>query len=113
NKQQIATAVNQGKVVILNVHGGRHWVLATGVSGQTFRVNDPGANVAAYPFSGVVKAGILTKGAKLSAEAVEYYDFEDEDVEAIDEPFEFDEDMYVFDFDNYTGEVENFDGLFQ
>ena len=52
-----------GKVVILNVHNGRHWVLTTGISGNTFHVHDPGFNTGSYPASQVVRAGIYRKTA--------------------------------------------------
>ena len=53
-----------GKVVILNVHNGGHWVLTTGISGNTFHVNDPGYNVGSYSASQVVRAGIYRRGAE-------------------------------------------------
>jgi hypothetical protein len=37
----------------MNVHGGSHWVLATGYSGSTIYVNDPGYPVISYAASGV------------------------------------------------------------
>ena len=54
-------AFNSGHVVILNVHGGRHWVLATAVSGSTFSVHDPGFNTASYSSSDIVDSGIMSK----------------------------------------------------
>ena len=48
NHDQMRSDFNAGKVVILNVHNGGHWVLTTGVSGTTFNVNDPGYNTGSY-----------------------------------------------------------------
>ena len=61
---------NAGKVVILNVHNGNHWVLTTGVSGTNFSVNDPGFNTGSYPQSEVVRAGIFRRGGAMSDEEI-------------------------------------------
>ena len=68
NHAQIASAVNSGKVVILNVHNGGHWVLATGHSGSTYSVNDPGFNTGSYTEGQVVRAGIFHRGAAVENE---------------------------------------------
>lgn len=50
----IKGALDAGKVVILNVHNGGHWVLAKGYSGDNILVNDPGYNTASYSLSQIV-----------------------------------------------------------
>lgn len=54
----IKDAVCQNKIVILNVNQGGHWVLATGVEGSTFYVNDSGYARTTYPANEVVRASI-------------------------------------------------------
>jgi SH3-like domain-containing protein len=61
DKNQLATYFRQGKVVILNVRNGGHWVLCTGVTGSGFTVNDPGFNVGSYSFGEVVLGGVFNK----------------------------------------------------
>mgnify|MGYP002375990480 CR=1 FL=1 len=84
-----------GKVVILNVHNGRHWVLTTGITGTTFHVNDPGFNVGSYASSEVVRAGIYRKTAEFiePTEEVPTEASTDDYCEAEDVPEDF-----VFDF---------------
>ena len=43
-KDEMKEAFSQGKVLILNVHNGVHWVLTTGLTDTDFLVNDPGYN---------------------------------------------------------------------
>lgn len=50
----IASSLSANHIVILNVHGGHHWVLATSMSGSTIHVNDPGFNTASYTLSEIV-----------------------------------------------------------
>ena len=50
----IAVNLAANNVVILNVHNGGHWVLATSMSGSTIYVNDPGYNTASYDLSEIV-----------------------------------------------------------
>ena len=50
-----------GYAVILNVRAGHHWVLATGVNGSTWSINDSGFNKDTYDDSEVVQAGIYKK----------------------------------------------------
>ena len=50
----IASKLNGGGIVILNVHNGGHWVLATGISGNTIYVNDPGYSTTSYSMSEIV-----------------------------------------------------------
>jgi len=64
---QAAASFNAGKIVVINVHGGQHWVLVTGVSGSTFEVMDPGFNTNTYSFGNVVKAGVFSKPAGSSS----------------------------------------------
>jgi hypothetical protein len=58
-------AFNAGKIVILHVHNGHHYVLTTGVDGDTFNVNDPLYDTASYTETQVVDAAIFhqTKGS--------------------------------------------------
>jgi hypothetical protein len=51
---QIKPSLDQGKVVICNVHNGGHWVLATRYSGDTIYVNDPGYNTQSYTLNEIV-----------------------------------------------------------
>ncbi|CAM6001792.1 unnamed protein product [Sphagnum balticum] len=51
---QIGSNVNANNVVVINVHGGAHWVLVTSVSGNTLNVNDPGFNTNSYTISEIV-----------------------------------------------------------
>lgn len=51
---QIKTKLDQGKVVICNVHNGGHWVLAHGYSGDNILVNDPGYTTTSYTLSQIV-----------------------------------------------------------
>lgn len=51
---QIKTQLDQGKVVICNVHNGGHWVLAYGYSGDNILVNDPGYSTTSYALSQIV-----------------------------------------------------------
>jgi hypothetical protein len=62
DKGTINKNICANNVVVLNVNGGGHWVLATGVSadGQTYYVNDPGFNRATYSAGEVVRAGIYS-----------------------------------------------------
>lgn len=54
SNSQIKTKLDQGKVVICNVHNGGHWVLARGYSGNSILVNDPGYATTAYDLSQIV-----------------------------------------------------------
>lgn len=59
NIATIKAAICANKVVILNVNNGGHWVLATGVDGNTIYVNDSGFNRSSYSAGEVVRAGIF------------------------------------------------------
>lgn len=56
DKQAIINWVCQGKVVILNVRNGGHWVLAKSYSNGVFEVNDSGFSVSSYTSAQVVRA---------------------------------------------------------
>ena len=56
----IKSAICANRIVILNVNGGGHWVLATGYDGNTYSVMDPGYSRSSYTTSQVVRAGIYT-----------------------------------------------------
>ena len=58
---QIESYFKEGKAVILNVNNGGHWVLMTGISTDSYHVNDPGFDRASYPKSGVVTAAIYSR----------------------------------------------------
>ena len=51
--ETIVDYLNKGRIVIANVHAGKHFVLLTGYSddGDTFAVNDPGFYVDTYSYS--------------------------------------------------------------
>ena len=51
---EIKKHLDEGYVVILNVHNGGHWVLAHGYSGDNILVNDPGFSTNAYSLSQIV-----------------------------------------------------------
>lgn len=50
----IEASLKANEVVILNVHQGAHWVLATSMSGSTISVNDPGYATTSYTLSEIV-----------------------------------------------------------
>jgi hypothetical protein len=50
----IKSKLDQGKVVICNVRGGGHWVLAYAYDGDTIYVNDSGFSTNYYPMSQIV-----------------------------------------------------------
>ena len=51
---KIKANLDAGKVVILNVHNGGHWVLAHSYSGDNIMVNDPGYTTTSYTLSQIV-----------------------------------------------------------
>ena len=51
---EISAALGRNEIVILNVHNGAHWVLATSMSGSTIHVNDPGFSTTSYTLSEIV-----------------------------------------------------------
>lgn len=62
NNGDVKKNLDAGYVVILNVRGGGHWVLATGYSGDTINVKDPGYDKSSYALSEVVNGntGVYT-----------------------------------------------------
>ena len=54
SNSNIASSLAAGHIVILNVHNGGHWVLATSMSGSTISVNDPGYSTTSYTLSEIV-----------------------------------------------------------
>ncbi len=50
----IESELKANNIVILNVHNGGHWVLATSMSGSTISVNDPGYSTTSYTLSEIV-----------------------------------------------------------
>jgi ABC-type bacteriocin/lantibiotic exporter with double-glycine peptidase domain len=52
---QIKAKLDQGYVVICNVHNGGHWVLAYGYNGDNILVNDPGYSTTSYTLSQIVE----------------------------------------------------------
>lgn len=54
SNSQIKAELDKGRVVILNVHNGGHWVLAHGYSGDNILVNDPGFSTTSYSLSQIV-----------------------------------------------------------
>ena len=74
----IDSHINQGHGVILNVNNGGHWVLATGISGSNYLVNDPGYSKTSYGKGEVKEAAVYTRGARLEGETpmdADYVDF--------------------------------------
>lgn len=58
---EIKSYVARGNsIVILNVHNGGHYVLATGVSGNNILVNDPGYNTGSYALNQITSASVYT-----------------------------------------------------
>lgn len=64
---QIKAKLDQGKVVILNVHNGGHWVLAYAYSGDNIMVNDPGYSTTSYSISQIVDGQNGIYGARSGA----------------------------------------------
>ncbi len=54
-RAQVEENLNRGNIVILNVHNGGHWVLATSMlNSNTVAVNDPGYSTTSYGLTEVV-----------------------------------------------------------
>lgn len=62
SNDKIKSYIDSGHIVILNVHNGGHWVLATGYSGDRITVNDPGYATSSYALSEIVNGntGVYT-----------------------------------------------------
>lgn len=58
----IKSNLDAGKVVIVNVHNGGHWVLAHSYNGDSIQVNDPGYSTTAYSLGEIVNGntGVYT-----------------------------------------------------
>lgn len=48
SRSQIKTNLDQNNIVILNVHNGAHWVLATGYDKDNIFINDPNYSTPFY-----------------------------------------------------------------
>jgi len=59
---KIEQYISNGYIVILNVHNGGHWVLATSFQGDTIYVNDPGYSTTYYTLAQIVNGntGVYT-----------------------------------------------------
>ncbi len=59
---KIKANLDAGKIVILNVHNGGHWVLAYDYNGDNILVNDPGYSTTSYSLGEIVdgNTGIYT-----------------------------------------------------
>ena len=62
SNSEIKRNLDSKNIVILNVHNGGHWVLATGYSGDNILVNDPGYSTTSYSLSQIVNGnnGVYT-----------------------------------------------------
>jgi ABC-type bacteriocin/lantibiotic exporter with double-glycine peptidase domain len=62
SNSDIKKNLDSGNIVIVNVHNGGHWVLATGYSGDNILVNDPGYATTSYTLSQIVNGntGVYT-----------------------------------------------------
>jgi hypothetical protein len=59
NRAAISSNLAAGNIVILNVHNGGHWVLATSMTnGNTVAVNDPGYATTSYTLDQIVEGSI-------------------------------------------------------
>ena len=70
----IQSNLNAGNIVILNVHNGGHWVLATSmINSNTVAVNDPGYSTTSYTLNQIVDAncGVYTIGNSLLGMMIE------------------------------------------
>lgn len=61
DKSKVKGELDNGRIVILNVRKGGHWVLAYSYSGDNIKVNDPGYSKTEYPLSEVVQAAVYKK----------------------------------------------------
>jgi ABC-type bacteriocin/lantibiotic exporter with double-glycine peptidase domain len=59
---KIGQYISNGYIVIVNVHNGGHWVLATSYQGDTIYVNDPGYSTTYYTLAQIVNGntGVYT-----------------------------------------------------
>lgn len=66
-KSKIQENLQQDNIVILNVHNGGHWVLATSFSNNNVMVNDPGYSTTFYTLDQIVEnqVGVYRVGNNL------------------------------------------------
>lgn len=66
-KSKIQENLQQDNIVILNVHNGGHWVLATSFSNNNVMVNDPGYSTTFYTLDQIVEnqVGVYRVGNSL------------------------------------------------
>jgi hypothetical protein len=77
-RSSIASNLNAGNIVILNVHNGGHWVLATSmINSNTVAVNDPGYSTTSYTFDQIVDAncGVYKVGNSLIGVMIEELEY--------------------------------------
>jgi hypothetical protein len=55
SRSQIKDNLNRDNIVILNVHNGAHWVLATGFEGDNIFINDPNYSTPFYTLDQIVE----------------------------------------------------------
>jgi ABC-type bacteriocin/lantibiotic exporter with double-glycine peptidase domain len=55
SRSQIKDNLDRDNIVILNVHNGGHWVLATRYEGDSIYVNDPGYSTQFYTLDQIVE----------------------------------------------------------
>lgn len=60
-RNAVKAELKKGRVVIINVRNGGHWVLATGHSGDNINVNDPGYSKSSYKLSEISDVGVFIK----------------------------------------------------
>ena len=58
NIDALKKAVCDQKVVVVNVDAGKHWVIVTGYSGNTFDVKNSGGSQTQYSLGDIVRGGI-------------------------------------------------------
>lgn len=62
SRDKVKSNFDSGKHLVLNVNGGRHWVLMKGYSGNTIHVNDPGnSSKKSYQVGEIVEAAVYQK----------------------------------------------------
>ena len=60
DSDEIKDAVNSGKIVVLNVKKGDHWVLAKRISGDEYHVQDPVYAKLTYSSSDILLAAVFS-----------------------------------------------------
>lgn len=66
SRSQIKANLDVDNIVIINVHNGGHWVLATSIEGNNVFVNDPGYSTTIYTIDQIVEnqVGVYKVGAR-------------------------------------------------